>query len=254
MNAANTKARAPDVRILETAEEWARAAAGEIVRCAKEAASRKGRFTLALAGGETPRPVYELLATHPAFLKLLPWRQTHVFWSDERCVPADHRESNFRMAHEALLSRVPVPAANIHRIPAEMPDPAFAAQQYEKKLREFFRAAPGRFPRFDLILLGMGADGHTASLFPGSTALEDEHALVSAVAGPKGGVPRITFTLPLINHAASVVFLVFGAGKSEGVREILTAAAGSMSLPAARVRPGNGNLLWILDRGAAAML
>lgn len=230
--------------------ELARAVAGELVRLAKDAAKRKGRFAVALAGGTTPRAAYQLLATHPVFRELAPWRQMHFFWGDERCVPPAHAESNFRMAQEALLSRVPVPPANMHRIPAELPDAADAAARYEQDLQAFFKISPGKFPKFDLVLLGVGTDGHTASLFPGSDALADKQRSVRAVSAPANGVARITLTLPVLNAAACVLFIASGPDKAEIVARVL---GGDATLPAARVRP-SGRLVWMLDRAAAAKL
>ncbi len=244
----------PDVRVLEAGGEWQRAAAGEIVRCAKEAAGRKSRFTVALAGGETPRPVYELLASHPTFRQIFPWKSTHFFWSDERCVPPDDPQSNFRMVQQSLLAPMAVPPANIHRMAGEIVPPAAAAEKYEQELRAFFRVAERNHPRLDLIVLGLGADGHTASLLPNSPALNEQSKSVMAVPGFQGGPQRITLTLPVINHAAVVVFLVNGEGKADAVRRVLRATADAAPLPAQLVHPGKGRLIWILDRAAAKLL
>ena len=171
----------PEIRILADGDDLCRVAAEEFVRLADEAVRARGRFTVALSGGSTPEALYRLLAAEDGgFRARVPWGQAHFFWGDERHVPPDHPDSNYRMAYEAMLSRVPVPPGNVHRIPAENPDAAEAAAEYAQTLRRFFDVAAGRFPRFDLILLGMGSDGHTASLFAGTDAVHDRTRLVAA--------------------------------------------------------------------------
>ena len=230
-------------------DDLAHRAAAEWVRTADEAIARAGRFAVALSGGNTPRALYAKLAGE-VLRSRIAWDRWHFFWGDERSVPADHPDSNYRMAYEALLSRVPVPAANIHRIETER-GPAEAAAAYEAALRDFFAPPRGGFPRFDLILLGIGEEGHTASLFPGSAALEERERLVVAVYVEKLKTDRITFTLPVLNSAAEVAFLVSGKSKAEAVKETLRGAA---DLPAARVAPADGRLLWLLDKAAAPFL
>jgi 6-phosphogluconolactonase len=225
---------------------------------------RHGAFTIALSGGNTPRPMYEAL-TRPPFDTRMPWRDIHLFWGDERCVPSDHPDSNFAMAFRALISKVPVPSQNVHRIPAELNPPEDAAKAYEKILGEFFgssvktethsQAMSGvePFPSFDLILLGVGKDGHTASLFPGDRVLEEKKRWVAMVRNPHGSppVPRITLTLPVINRAECVLFLVSGTGKREVIRSILKDVGPAIrSYPAARVSPV-GRLAWLIDEGVA---
>ena len=245
----------PDIRILADAGELSRVAAVECVRLANEAVGVRGRFTVALSGGSTPNGVYGLLADSKAdFRAHVPWDRLHVFWGDERHVPPDHPESNYHMAHEALLARVPVPPENVHRIPAENPDATQAAEEYAKGLREFFRLEAGQFPRFDLILLGMGADGHTASLFPGTTAVFEETSLVVAPWIEKFKAFRITLTPPVLNHAACVIFLVSGEEKAETLRAVLQGPYQPERLPAQLLRPVNGRLLWLVDRAAARLL
>lgn len=230
-------------------EDLARKAAEEWVRCAAGAIERSGRFSVALSGGNTPRALYTKLAGE-AFRSRIAWNRMHFFWGDERAVPADHPDSNYRMAYEALLSRVPVPAANIHRIETER-GPEVAAAAYATILRDFFALPRGVFPHFDLILLGLGEEGHTASLFPGSAALDERERLVIAVYVEKLKTDRITFTPPVLNSAAEVAFLVSGKSKTEVVKQALRDGA---DLPAARVAPADGRLLWFLDKEAAALL
>ncbi|HEY1268174.1 MAG TPA: 6-phosphogluconolactonase [Candidatus Binatia bacterium] len=229
--------------------DLARRAAVEWMRAADEAIARAGRFAVALSGGNTPRALYTELAGGE-FRSRIAWDRVHFFWGDERCVPADHADSNYRMAYEALLARVPVPTANIHRIETERGTEK-AAAAYEAVLRDFFSSSPDTFPRFDLILLGIGEEGHTASLFPGSPALEERDRLVTAVYVEKLKTDRITFTLPMLNSAAEVAFLVAGKSKAAVVKETLRDGA---DVPAARVAPANGRLSWFLDKEAAALL
>jgi 6-phosphogluconolactonase len=226
------------IQIFTDAEELARAAAEYFV-------ARCGR-SVALSGGSTPKTMFEVLARSLA--DQVEWSKVHFFWSDERHVPPDDPESNYRMANEALLSHVPVPAGNIHRIRCENPSAEEAASEYEQTLIDVTGSA---LPRLDLVLLGLGADGHTASIFPGSEVLRETRRLVAAPWVEKLNTHRITMTLPLLNNAASVVFLVSGAEKAEIVREVLE---GEEKYPAQAVKPANGELLWMLDKDAAAKL
>lgn len=222
------------IRIFENSQELARGAAEHVVALAPT--------TVALSGGSTPKVLYELLADpRESFRARIPWSNTHFFWSDERHVPPDHPESNYRMAHEALLSRVPVPQGNVHRIHSENPSAQQAADEYENTI----------VPRLDLILLGLGADGHTASIFPGSEVLHETKRLVAAPWVEKLNTYRITMTLPLLNNGASIVFLVSGGEKAQIVKEVLE---GPKKYPAQFVQPTNGELIWMLDRDAAAEL
>jgi len=252
------QALAPEIRIVKDLEELTRAAAGEMVRCAKESVGRQGRFTVALAGGNTPLSLYELLATQPTFRTLLPWEKSHFFWGDERHVPPEHAENHFRKAQVAMFSRVNVPPENIHRIPAENPDAAAAASEYETHLRSFFALKPGQVPRFDLALLGMGPDGHIAALFPGSDALAVGDRLAVATRDAQLKTEWITLTLPVLNNAATVVFLARGREKAETLREVLRRVERppkrAVRIPAELVRPVNGRLLWIVDQEAAGLL
>ena len=240
--------------VVPDADALAREAASELSRRARAAVAGTGRFTVVLSGGSTPRRLYALLADPSApFRDEIPWGRIHVFWGDERHVPPDDPQSNYRMAREDLLSRVPIPAANVHRIQAERPDASDAARAYERELVGFFALPPGALPRFDLVLLGMGPDGHTASLFPGSEALEVRDRLVVAPYVAKFGAYRITLTLPVFDAAACVIFLVSGADKADALRAARDPHARD-SPPSRRIQPSEGELLWLVDEAAAAGL
>jgi 6-phosphogluconolactonase len=237
-----------EVKIVPDNAALARAAAQEFHSVAETAVRERGRFSVALSGGNTPRTVYSLLANEH---KQLPWDRIHIFFGDERHVPPDDPESNFRMASESLLSKVPIPQNNVHRIRAEL-DAEAAAMQYEQELREFFHLMDHDWPRFDLIFLGLGDDGHTASLFPGSKALSNESSRVAANWVEKFQTSRITLTFPVLNHAAEIVFLVSGAGKARILSEVLR--PGVRKFPAQNVQPENGRLLWLVDQDAGSLL
>ena len=208
------------------------------------------RFTWALSGGSTPRGLYRLLASDP-YRERLPWLGVHFFWSDERHVPPDHPESNFRMAREAMLDHVPAPPGNVHRIRAEEPDAERAALLYEEELRSFFALSPGEWPRFDLVLLGLGKDGHTASLFPGSAAVRERERLVVAPWVEALQAFRITLTPPVLSHARRALFMVSGAEKAAALRGVLEGERDPDCYPAQAVE---GNRLWLVDRAAAHLL
>lgn len=241
-----------ELRRQTTPQDLFQAAAEEVIRAATNAIAERGRFTIALAGGSTPRNLYTLIAANAS--SSLPWEQMFFFFGDERHVPPDDAESNYRMAQETLLSKVPAPAANVFRIPSENPDAAAAADAYEQTLRKFFALAPGEFPRFDLILLGMGPDGHTASLFPETAALQEKSRLVVANWVEKLKTSRITLTLPVLNAARCVVFLVSGMDKAAVLREVLEGNAPGEKYPSKLVQPGEGKLIWFVDRAAASEL
>jgi 6-phosphogluconolactonase len=241
-----------DLRRLTTPQDLFQAAAEEVIRAATQAIAERGRFTIALSGGSTPRNLYTLIAANAS--ANLPWAQMFFFWGDERHVPPDDADSNYRMAQETLLSKVPVPPGNVFRIPAENPDATAAAEAYEQTLRKFFALAPGEVPRFDLILLGLGPDGHTASLFPETAALRETSRLVVANWVEKLNASRITFTLPVLNAARCVAFLVSGADKAAVVREVLEGNAPAEKYPSRLVQPGEGKLIWFVDRAAASEL
>ena len=244
-----TMSPSPDLRILPDRDALFRAAADEFVRQANAAISSKGRFTVALAGGSTPKGLYSLLATTPG----LPWEKIYFFFGDERHVPPDDPESNYRMAREALLAKAPIPAQNVFRVPAENPNAAQAAQAYEKTLCQFFSPAT-TFPRFDLILLGMGPDGHTASLFPGGTALQERSRWVVSDWVEKFKTERITLTLPVLNNAGVVMFLAAGEDKAETLKEVLEGQKPGDQFPSKLVRPTDGQIIWLIDRAAAKAL
>ncbi len=238
----------PEIRILATSTDLFEAAAAEFVSRASKAIQLNGRFTVALSGGSTPKALYSLLATKGG----IAWDKICFFWGDERHVPPDHPDSNYRMAEEALLGKVPVRPQNLFRIQGEEKDANRAAMKYEQTLRDFFHLSPGEFPRFDLVLLGVGPDGHTASLFPGTAALNETERLVVANWVPKFNTYRLTFTFPVLNAAACVIFLASGPDKAAILHEVLENSAAD--LPSQRVHPSNGELVWLVDRAAASTL
>ncbi len=242
---------APTLRIVADPSALAVEAAALVIERARAAVAERGRFMWALSGGATPRATYARLAESPE-RERMPWEGTWVFFGDERCVPADQPESNYRMASETLLSKVPLPAAQVFRMRGEAEDAEAAAAEYAGVLAEAFGTRRGELPRFDLILLGFGVDGHTASLFPGSPALKEIFRPVAAMHAAAAAIPqRLTLTYPVLNAAACVAFLGSGAEKAKVVKAMLGERA---RLPAAMVRPTNGTLLWILDRDAAELL
>jgi len=228
----------------------AESAAHLIVDAATEAVRDRGRFLFCLAGGETPRATYACLAL-PAFSERIPWDRTWIFFGDERAVPPDHPESNYRMAYETLLSKVPIPASQVFRMRGEQSDADGAAAAYAAEVAGAIGTKRGELPRFDVVLLGLGIDGHTASLFPGSPVLREVFRIVAAVHVAAAQIPqRLTLTFPVLNAAARVVFLVTGPEKAKIVRTVLSEHGG---LPAALVRPTDGELIWFTDRAAAAL-
>lgn len=246
----NTTFPRPEIKVLADARALAEFATGQLFQIASDAIAARGRFCIALAGGSTPRLLYTLIA-QPPWASEIDWRKVQAFWGDERSVPPDHPDSNYLMARQALLDHAPIPDANIHRIFGEL-KPESAALSYEDNLRVVF---PGeQVPRFDLILLGLGEDGHTASLFPGSHALlETERWVVSVPhkVPPPPLVTRISLTLPVLNAAADVLFLVSGAGKAAILSRVMQNLDQSNPLPAQLVRPRDGRLVWAVDRPAA---
>ena len=240
----------PDIILCRDASELSRKAAAQFVSLANVAVKARGRFCVALSGGSTPTALYALLATDE-FRSGLPWPQLHLFWGDERCVAPDHDESNFRMVQEALLAKINIPGENVHRMSGEKA-PAAGAADYQACLQEFFRLSDGELPRFDLVLLGLGEDGHTASLFPGSSALDEARRLVATSYVEKLHAHRLSLTLPVINHAAQISFLVAGGSKAAMVEAILI--AGNRALPAALIQPADGELTWFVTQDAAGAL
>jgi len=238
------------IRVYATPDEVARAAARSLAEVATVAMSHSGRFTLALSGGETPRPLYHTLAEE--YRETLPWPKMHLFWGDDRFVPPDDPSSNYRLVQETLLQHVPVQQINVHPMPVFFHDPAAAAADYEATLKAYWRSA---WPRLDLMLQGLGADGHTASLFPHAPALAARQRWVAAVSEPSvTPSQRLTVTLPVINSAARVYFIVTGAEKAGVVAEVLSGHADAEACPAAGVQPVNGEVVWWLDEAAAAEL
>ena len=226
-----------------------RAAAELFAVQARTAIASHGRFSVLLAGGDTPRRTYELLAQEP-FRSRVPWEQVHLFWGDERCVPADDPRSNARMVERALLDHLSMRPEQLHRIPCDR-SPRHAAEQYEAELRRYFADEP---PRFDLAFLGLGEDGHTASLLPGSDALAEQVRWTAVTRRPDEEYSRVTVTAPLLNQASLVVLLVTGRTKARALRQILEDAGLRPLLPAQLVRPLTGDLRWFVDHEAASML
>ena len=241
-----------EIVVVPDAPSLAREAARRVVDVARDQIALRGRLTLALSGGSTPRALFRLLAAPPQSGDV-DWSRVHVFWGDERTVPPDDDESNYRMAREALLDHVPVPPEQIHRIQAEN-RPDEAAASYEQVLREVFGLAVGEPPDFGLMLLGIGADGHTASLFPGTRALEETDRLVVANVVPQLNTTRITVTVPVITEAANVLVLVAGADKVDAVRRALQAPYDPTQTPSQVLRTAAGRVTWLLDEAAAAGL
>lgn len=247
----STKPTMNKIEIYPDINALAHAVAERIVTLAAAAIESHGRFSIGLSGGSTPRPLYALLATDE-FKRRIDWSCVHVFWGDERCVPPEHPDSNFRMAYSTLLNQVPLEEANVHRISGEA-DPSQAAAQYERVLHEFFGQQGDLTARFDLLLQGMGADGHTASLFPGTEAIHERPWWVVENYIPKLDTWRITLTPEAINAAANVIFMVSGADKAETLREVLQGPYSPDKYPAQLVRPENGQVWWMIDAASASL-
>lgn len=242
-----------DVHVEADAAGVAGAAAHLFVEAAQRALRERGRFFVALSGGSTPRALYQLLAA-PPYHDQIDWSRTLVFWGDERCVSPESDESNYRMARDALLFHVPVPANQVFRMHGELPNVETAASLYEMDLRRAFALPPDTLPRFDLVLLGLGPDGHTASLFPHTAALGVTDRFVVANHVEKLNTNRLTLTAPVINHAALVVFLVAGSDKTQALAAVLEGPRQPEELPAQMIAPTGGHLIWLVDRAAAASL
>jgi 6-phosphogluconolactonase len=243
----------PGVLVYPSSTEVARAAARHFVDYAWQSIARYGQFFVAFSGGNTPRMMYRLLAA-AEFRGQVDWAKVHVFWSDERAVPPDHPDSNYAMARSELLLRVPVPLANVHRMEAEKANIGRAAHEYEEVLRKYLELDDRGFPRFHLILLGMGADGHTASLFPGTRVTRQTSRWVSTPMVARLNARRMTLTLPVLDSALRVVFLVVGTDKAETLRAVLEGKA-EPPLPAQQVQPReNGVKIFLVDEAAAALL
>jgi 6-phosphogluconolactonase len=237
------------IRILPDPAALADTAARHVVEAARTAIDARGRFLLTLSGGSTPRALHQLLAA-PPLADQVDWSDVHIFFGDERCVPPNDQRSNFHMAYETLLSRVSIPAQNVHRMRGEVPPPQ-AAEEYEAELRSVFG---DESPRLDLVLLGMGDNGHTASLFPGLQAVHEQRRLVVAEYIPGVEMWRVTLTPATLNLAREDVFLVAGAGKASMLKQVLEGRHRPAELPAQVVRPVDGAVLWLVDSAAAAEL
>ncbi|HNP80869.1 MAG TPA: 6-phosphogluconolactonase [Nitrospira sp.] len=245
--------QAPAIHTFTDAQELTRAAAGLFLEVGKQAIAERNRFLVALSGGSTPKALYSILA-NDKYAQQLDWSKVHFLFGDERSVPPTHADSNFAMANAILFSPLHIPSAQIHRMRGEDP-PETAAAQYETTLRHLTTAVPGQWPRLDLVLLGMGDDGHTASLFPGTASLTEQTRWVVPSTSPQGTRARVTLTLGVINHASVVLFLVAGRNKAAVVRRVLEQRPGDPGpYPAALIRPETGRLLWYLDRAAASEL
>ena len=236
----------PKIQVLPSAGAVAEAAAAHVEQASREAIDLRGAFTIALAGGSTPRKLYEILADEP-YVKRIDWERVEVYFGDERCVPPEHAESNYRMASEALLGRVPIPAKNVHRMRGEI-EPEAAAIEYGQLLKARFGEEG-----VDVALLGMGDDGHTASLFPGTTALDEAKHRCVANFVPKLSAWRITMTAPFLNRSREVLFMVTGEGKAARVSEVLEGERDPKRLPVQMNQPGSGRVTWVMDTAAAGM-
>jgi 6-phosphogluconolactonase len=241
---------AADVHIFPDLEALSRAAAVRFAHASVESISSKGTFSVALSGGSTPRGLYLLLGSDH-YIRSIDWQHVHIFWADERCVPSDHEQSNFKLASDTFLSKVPVPSGNLHRIKGEEP-PEHGAKEYEAALRQFF--GQSEIPAFDLILLGLGEDGHTASLFPGSAALAEQERLAVAVPKQPPEPDRITLTLPVLNNALRIIFLVAGSAKAHILQKVLEDPDAGKRYPAGLVCPARGKVTWLIDSAAAGLL
>ena len=236
------------IEIYPNLEAVSRKAADMFLQMSGKCIAVKGRFAVALSGGNTPKIFYELLGSEP-YSRSVDWRHIHLFWADERCVPPEHADSNYRLAFDTFLSKVPLPEENIHRIKGEG-EPDRETREYERDIRRFFGASV--LPVFDLILLGIGEDGHTASLFPGSKILKEEDHLVDFVDDKTKNHPRITLTLPVLNHAENIIVLVCGESKALIVQKVIETK--DNSLPASLLMKGKGKLLFLLDKDAGKLL
>lgn len=237
------------IKIFSTPDALAEGAAAFIAALAEKAVADKGRFVISLSGGSTPKHLFQLLATAP-YSRQIPWGKTYVFWGDERCVPADDEQNNAHMARQALLDKIGIPAENVFPVQVQL-SPGPAAINYEKKIKEFFAGQP---PVFDLILLGLGENGHTASLFPGTDALDEHTHLVKDVYVTELKMYRITMTEKLINQAGNILFLVEGTGKADIVHKVIAGPLKPDVYPAQLIKPVHGILCWYLDSQAAALL
>lgn len=244
----------PDIRIADSIHDWAHKAAAFIASISNQTIQSNGRFIMALSGGSTPKTLYQVLAS-PEWSGRFDWTKIYFLFGDERCVPPDHPDSNFNMANSSLFRPLRIQADHVFRMRGEGEDPSTVAGEYEQTIRQLTKAQPQAMPRIDLILLGLGDDGHTASLFPGTLAVQETEKLVTVGQAPTGIRARLTLSLGVLNQAAMVLFLVTGRGKADIVRRILEPASDAdRSLPASKIVPESGQLVWMLDQAAAASL
>ncbi|HEX5544184.1 MAG TPA: 6-phosphogluconolactonase [Nitrospira sp.] len=244
----------PEIRIADNLHEWAQDAAVFIHSVSEQAIKSHGQFIIALSGGSTPKTLYQILATSE-WKARFDWPRIVFLFGDERCVPPDHSDSNFKMAQTALFQPLNIRPDHICRMKGEHGDPTAAAQEYEETIRRLTKSPSSKMPLIDLVLLGLGNDGHIASLFPGTAALQEQSKIVMVGHAPTGIRTRLTLTLGVLNHAAVVLFLVTGSGKAKMVRRIIEPESeADRSLPAARIAPESGRLVWMLDRAAAQQL
>lgn len=242
-----------NVQIFADPDSLAHAAVVRFIQIARDAIEARDQFTVALSGGSTPKALYTLLATEP-WHNQIDWNQVHLFWGDERHVSPSDASSNFRMTQERLLSQVPIPPENVHRIKTENPDAQVVADEYEQELEKIFQLGEHQFPRFDLVMLGMGANGHTASLFPGTDAVHEQSRLVVAPWVEELHTNRITLTPPVINNAREIIFFVTGIEKAATLQAVLEEEYQPDRLPAQIIRPTQGKVVWMIDRAAASLL
>jgi 6-phosphogluconolactonase len=242
------------VRLFDHCSEIASYASKEVARIAAEAVSTRGVFSFVLAGGSTPKMLYALLAEHPTLRNSLPWDKMQVFFGDERHVGPGHADSNYQMAADSLLSKVPLRDSQVHRIKGEYADTAQAAAEYEEVIRRECSLKAGAFPRFDVLLLGMGNEGHTLSLFPGTKALQESQRIVTRNWVGKLYTERITLTAPAANNAANIFFMVTGSDKAAALKAVLEGPHEPEQLPAQMIEPVNGSLYWLVDSAAGSML
>ena len=243
-----------EIRILANGTAIARRAAQEFVQAAASGVREKGSFNVVLAGGSTPKALYRLLVNDPTLRSQVPWDKMDLFFGDERHVPPDHPDSNFRMATEAMISKSPLKPEQVTRIKGEYPDAGQAALEYEKALREYFKLKDGEYPRFDLVLVGMGNEGHTLSLFPGTKALHADGRIAVRNWVGKLYAERITLTAPAASNTVQVIFMVTGADKAPALKAVLEGPFEPEQLPAQLLQPKNGKLLWLVDAAAGSML
>jgi 6-phosphogluconolactonase len=249
-----TEHAAREVLILPDAAAITRRAAEEFLKSATEAVAQKGSFTVSLSGGSTPKALYALVGDDPAFRSKMPWDKMHFFFGDERHVPPDSPDSNFRTANEALFSKGLVKPEQVTRIKGEYADTEKAALEYEQALRAYFKLKDGEYPRFDLVFLGMGEEGHTLSLFPGTKALQAVNRIVVRNWIGKLFTERITLTARAANEASRLIFLITRADKAPALKAVLEGPYEPEQLPAQLIRPVNGKLLWLVDQAAGSML